>query len=307
MVTAIFLVLMGFSWPRAALADPVPPTTLFADVVRLGSSGEGTAIYRIHATAGSNGAAFGLGYRLPGWPSDGRSVPRWIVGSPITIQSVRLNGAGSMRRASILSPSRPEPDFRVKYSCRRGRPSAVPSQLWVEMPPESTSVIELEAEASFPSWPETRYAVEFFTFSSEQLGTVRMPLATLATSALSPRGVRMLTQIPNDELSEHHGPRWTPEVVGTTHPPSPLTRIAVRVVRPSRYEGVFLGQWMDPSSVPMSSVETDLAGRFRISPVKLKAGGRFAFLARIQERPGKTAADWICGPFFSLRGSGSSR
>lgn len=294
---------MSFSWPRTAPADTFPPTALFADVVRLGSRGEGTAVYRIHATAGSNGAAFGLGYRLPGWPSDARPVSRWIVGSPITIQSVRLNGAGSMRRASILSPSRLEPDFRVKYSCRRGRPSAVPSQLWVEMPPESSSVIELEGEASFPSWPKTRYAVEFFTFSSEELGAARVPLATLATPALGPAGVRMQTVIADDESSERHGPGWTPEVVGTTHPRLPLSRIAVRLVRPTRYEGVFLGQWMDPSSVPMSSVETDVAGRFRIPPVKLKAEGRFAFLARVQERPGKTAADWTCGPFFPLHGA----
>jgi hypothetical protein len=285
----ICLVALGAWHPATAAA--VPPTDLSASVEYLDSGQGGTAIYSVHATAGVDGAVFGLDYELPEWPT-----AQHVQGSPISIQEVRLNGVGGIRRARTPVP---KPKLKIQLGCRRALQDSIFNQYWIEIPSNGSVVVELEASGTFPRWPNTDYSVELSTFSSEELLEPKVPLATLTTSALAPKGVHIQMHAVSESGSDVGGGR-SPKVIGTTDPKLPLTRLALRLVRPTTTGGVFLRQWGNRSSIALPAVETDRAGRFQIPSMKLGGEGRFAFLARVQERPGKTAADWNCGPFFSL-------
>lgn len=285
------LAALGVWIPAIAIASP--PISLAPSVERLGSSGQETAIYQVHATAGNNGAAFGLEYEPSGWPT----APH-VLGSPIAIREIRLNGAGNIRRArtGLVHPA----SLKIQLGCRRALPpERWFRQYWIEMPADSSSVIELEAEGTFPAWPGARYALELSTFPNEALLEPSVPLATLTTSSLAPRGVHIQMHAVSGSSSDSDSGR-TPRMVGTTSPRAPLTRLALRLVRPTKSGGISLGQWDNKSSIPLPPVETDRAGRFEIPSAKVGAEGRFSVLARVRERPGKTAADWNCGPFLSL-------
>jgi hypothetical protein len=280
-----------------SMANGLMPTTVSVIAERAGSSNREVA-YRLHATAGVGGATFGVEYRLPQWPSVAQ-VEAPTVGSPIQLTSVNLQGPGTLRPAAAFAV--PKPRLKREETCRRERPSPLATAYWVELPPHASSVIELRGRGSYPSWPRTRYQVEFSTFETDEPGAPRTELRKASTPSLGPRGTRIdMRALPSQGTPG--AAHMTPEIVGRTTPALRHARISLKAVRPPVSGALTLSQWSKkpPTSIPLGGVRTDAQGRFRVTPQKLSSSGRYAVLARSQ-RQGAIAADWNCGPFFMIK------
>jgi hypothetical protein len=241
--------------------------------------------YRLGIQSGSDGAQFGIQYRLPTWPTSDV-----VFGSPMEVSSVNLSGAGSVRSTAELLP---KPKRRI--GCNRGAPHPYAKRLWIEMPPNSTVVLSFHLTGTDPAWPNTRYAVSFSTFPVESpSATEVVPLADITVQRLAPRGTRI------ELIAQRQvGAMMTPALVGRTFPAFRNARISLRAVRRDPFGGVGLEDWGDPqsSTVSLGAVQTDSRGYFRVPAHRLTANGSYAVIARSQAR-GNRAADWNCGPFF---------
>ncbi len=270
-------------------AMPNPPAALSVDVERQGSGASAVAIYRLRVTADADGAAFGLSYRLPGWPTH-----EPVGGAPLNIQSVRLLGPGSIR------PARPllvvKPSLKRKPECQRYS-APLSQRFWVEVPAAASAVVEIRARATYPLWPGTRQELSITTFESENLWTPETVLWSGSAPVVGARGVhiQMRERAWQDPRSEA-----TPEFVGSTDPPLRFEPVFLRVVRLSKSGGVDLGSWAQPSAVPMGSTITDARGHFRVPSEKLSRAGSLSIQARVKGSQ-QLAADWNCSPFFRLR------
>lgn len=267
------------------------PTSISVQAQRIGVSGGGEVVYRLSASSGPSPSAFGFEYQLPSWPT-----PKLVLGSPIAITSVSLNSPGSIRPAT--SPGLPKPRLEREEVCLRGRPSSFATAYWIEVPANSTVLIELRGRRSYPSWPTTRYDLKFSTFEVDDPTAVRSPLRTVSVSPPGVKGMHILIRAVQAK-GRGNGPRMTPEIAGRTDPVLKFARILLRAVRPSLSGSVSLNQWAgsSPESVVLGRVRTDKHGRFRLLPQRFPFMGRYAVLARSEARPG-LAADWNCGPFF---------
>lgn len=270
------------------------PATLSVHTERVGIGPSAETLYRIQINAGSSGAAFGLSYALPPWPT-----PKLVHGSPIAVTAVRLNGSGSIRPAAVRVL--PKPVLKRQEACLRERPSPFATAYWVEVPANSSSQIELRGRASYPSWPGTRYDLAFSTFEVDDYTAARIPLQTVVVPPLGKRGTHIIMRSLKAGSSVRKHVRMVPEISGQTDPPLKNARIIIRAVRPAPREGgrVSLKQWAKggSASVSLGSVRTDKQGRFHLRSQPFPYVGRYAVLARSQAK-GLIAADWNCGPFF---------
>lgn len=289
-LVCLFAALSVLSQTDVARAEP--PASVSVGVERFPDGRQ--AIFRLTATAGENGAAFGFSYQPPPWPwGDRLSRERNASGSPISVRSVQLSGPGSL---SQLPGIVPPPALRLFICDRNDRAVYLSNRYWVEVPAGATTNVELIAKGVFPSWPGTRYQLSFSTFADKEK---YWPLQTLqaTTEALSPRGV--LIRMREAGEAEEKGAKTSPEIVGATEPPFRHARIALRAIRLPRPNSLSLGAWSSPSAVRLGAVQTDERGHFRLPPQPLPPTGWYAFLARSEAR-GAFAADWNCGPFFTV-------
>jgi len=273
----------------AAQAGGLEPGSWSVGTEREGSGASAVAVYRLNITAGPDGSAFGLSYRLPPWPGHEE-----LGGSPLKIQSVELMGPGDLRPAMPLLVAKPA--LRPKPGCRRSPPS-FPERLWIELPAAASSVVEIRVQAGQPIWPDTRQDLTLTTFASENPPSPPVPLWTGAAPALGIRGVHI--RLRESEWQDLK-PLTTPDFVGSTDPPLRHMPVFLQVLRPSKPVGVDLGFWGRPSAVSLGSVTTDAAGHFRVPSKKLSQTGLFTVLARAKGS-GRLTADWNCSPFFWLR------
>jgi hypothetical protein len=287
---AIFLcLLMAIAFSHADSVRGDAPTSVSVGVERL--SGQ-LAVLRLTATAGEKDAAFGFEYTLPTWPSSPRT---W--GSPIAIREMSINGPAVVRPARTPAV-RP---FGRGSLCRRGPASALTEYseyYWVELPAGGSATIDLAAKPSFPSWPGTSYDVRFSVFYTDDVFAPRYPLPTVSVPHLALRGTRI--DMKADKAGRVGGDAGLgPEIVGSTRPPLRHGRISLRAVRLYRPGSLGLREWSGPAAVRLEAVQTDGNGRFRIAPQHLAGPGRYSYLARTEAR-GARAADWNCGPFFTV-------
>jgi hypothetical protein len=274
------------------------PSALSVQTERVGVGRNAEAVYRVHVSAGQGGASFGLEYALPPWPT-----PNLVVGSPVAVTAVTLNGPGVIRPAAMRVM--PKPVLRRRKVCKRERFSPIRPSYWVEVPANGTTYIELRGRASYPTWPGTRYDVAFSTFERDDGTAPRTPLQSVSVPQLGQRGthitLRSLDEKVNGLSAVHSGK--TPEIVGRTDPPLRHARIRLRAVRPGLGGWASLEDWNQSgsASVKLGSVRTDARGRFRLPPQPFPYVGRYAVLARSQAK-GQIAADWNCGVFFEASG-----
>jgi hypothetical protein len=289
--TAI-VALLGLFLVMASEARGQLPSALSVQSERVGEGRNSEAVYRVQVSAGQSGAAFGLEYTQPPWPT-----PHLVKGSPLGITSVVLNGPGVIRPVTIRVV--PKPVLRREDACRREKFFASGSSYWVEVPANSAVQIELRGRASYPIWPGTRFDVAFSTFEVDDSTAPRTPLQTVSVPRLGERGTRITVR----SLDGKSADQVTPEIAGRTDPPLRNAQIRLRAVRPSLRGGVSLEDWKQPgsASVELGSVRTNVKGQFRLPPQSFPYVGRYAILARSQAK-GKIAADWNCGAFFIARG-----
>lgn len=295
---ACVLTVAAVFW-QAELARGEPPTSVSVGVERLPESR--LAIFRLTATAGEKGAAFGFEYELPPWPvrnlTGKRSLKGLLFGSPVRILTVDLAGPGSLSRAPgpVLKPvGRPSACYRNGSIL-----TSIQNRYWVEVPAGSTTTVELLARGVYPYWPGTKYEISFSTFDENEAGAPLQPLQVLGTELLGPMGTFMRIRERKRGGEDFLGLR-TPEIIGTTEPPFRHARIALRAVYLGSPPGSLnLAAWSARSAVRLGTVLTDGKGRFRLPPQALSASGDYGFLARSQAR-GARAADWNCGPFFTV-------
>jgi hypothetical protein len=266
------------------------PASMSVEALRHGAPPDAEAIYRLQITSGSDGAAFGIHYQLPDWPT--REA---VLGSPLRIVSVQLLGPGSIEPAK--PPLLPKPVLPLQNVCRRERTTPFGNEIWVQVAPSSTAMVELRAKATYPIWPGTKNSVSFFTFSANEPAAPRALLGGVTTPRVGPVGTHIQMRTVGKPRNDH---RLSPEVVGRTVPPLRFGRIAVRAVKPLRSGSVLLSNWGAKESVSLGSFRTDHRGRFRVPPRSLPTFGKFAVLARSEGRGGR-AADWNCGAFFGVR------
>ena len=271
-------------------ASAATPSSIVVQAERLNPPSRQEAVVRIELNSGPGTAAFGFEYELPTWP-----MPRGIVGSPIQIRSVEMTGAGSLRPAK--SGPVPSPVLKREHVCRRELTTPAASAYWVELPANSSSVIELQARSTFPSWPRTKYALRFSTFELDEPTAARTLLQTVGIPMLGHEGRRI-----DMHLVEHgvtHGRGRTPELVGGTNPPLRKGRISLRAVRETRSGSVILKQWSNPfpKTIYLGGVRTDKEGRFRLPSRTFPYAGKYSVIARSQAM-GHIAADWNCSPFL---------
>ncbi len=285
----LFLILSQAIWLIGVpLASAAPPSAVSVGVSKEEAKGQAIAVYRIAVTSGESASAIGLSYDVPSWPT-----PGLIFGSPLTVDSVRLVGPGTIRP---LPTPLPAPVGNSKYGCSRGKFSHAGRRFWVETPAGATSSVELRARPTFPSWPDTSYRLSLSSFLSEDPGAEESVLKVGAVPRIAKRG----THIQLRSTGKPVGARWSPELVGKTSPPLRNSRVRVRVVRRVRPGGISLDRWNAMGSIPIVGVRTNRNGRFVVPPKFISGGGLFAFLARTQASSG-VAADWTCGPSFKLQ------
>jgi len=274
-------------------ASPVLPSSISVQAEKLGASLQGEAVFRLSISNADAGApaAFGFEYAVPGWP-----VPVGVVGSPLQIRSVELMGPGSLRPAQ--NGPVPKPVRRRSAACQREFPSPFSQAYWVELPANSSSVIELRARSTFPSWPATQYELGFSTFEVDDFTAQRTPLQTVGFSTLGPRGRRINMRVVK-RRGAVHADRATPEIVGRTNPPLRKGLVYLQAVQRTLSGSVSLKQWSDPSpkAIHLGRVRTDQEGHFRFPSRAFPYVGEYAVIARSQAM-GHIAADWNCGPFF---------
>lgn len=275
--------LCGLARPALGQApESITVTTSFGPLAR-------EAGYQLRIQSGAGGASFGFQYDLPVWPT---TEP--VVGSPLWTRAVELSGPGSIRPASIEPV--PKPMLPRNNACLRNRPSSISNRIWVEIPSNSTAVVDLRFRGTYPVWPGTKNQIAFSTFDVNSRLAPLTPLTEVHTTPLMPKG----THIELRAKGKHHTVRSTPELVGRTLPPLRKARIALRAVRPARSGKVKLEAWSSPAAIPLGSVRTDRRGHFRVAPQPFNARGSFAVLARSEAR-GSRAADWNCGAFFAVK------
>lgn len=289
-IAVLAAALVGGAFSQPARGEM--PSSVVLTGKRLDAANSAKAIYRLEITAGARGAAFGFEYRLPGW-----ATLKSIVGSPISIASVDLIGPGVIRPTA--SPG--QPSVAPKQACLRERRSFLGSSYWVELPANANVEIKLEAKASYPSWPMTRYEVSFATFEVDAPNAPRRSLGTISTLPLGKRGSQIRMWIPKGEYRDMK-PQTAPGVAGRTNPPLRRAWISLRAVRPSLSNEIWLGKWYNqsPHTIILGRVRTDSRGRFRTPARSFAFEGTYAILARSQAVAG-LAGDWNCGPFFSVR------
>lgn len=253
-------------------------------------SSAGEAQVQLSIESGAAGAAFGFQYDLPSWPA-----PRLVTGSPVQVASVGLPGPGSIRAATSGPP--PKPVLPRRNACIRETAAPNTQRSWVELPPNTTSVVSLRLRGTYPAWPGTRYGLSFSTFPVDDPFAQLAPLASVNVSRFAPRGTRIEIR-----AKEQPTAQTTPEIIGRTFPPFRQARIALRAVRPSRSGSVRLEDWADPRppAISLGAVRTDRQGRFRVPPRRSEAVGPYAVIARSEARSGR-AADWNCGAFFNIQ------
>jgi hypothetical protein len=292
-VLIIQLATMFFSLLFVPVAKSQIPASLSVAGERAGSGRNAEAVFRIQISSGAAGAAFGIAYKLPSWPT-----PAFVQGSPISITAVNFTGAGTHRPAMSLPV--PKPLLKRRSVCSREGPSPFATSFWVEMPANSSAQLELRARAVYPSWPETEYALAFSAFEVDQPAAARTPLQTVSVPALGLRGSHITMRASKKtEAAKASARRMTPEIVGHTDPPLKRARISLRAVRPSPAGVVGLSRWSKPIpvAIPLGDVRTDQTGAFRLPSQPFRYEGRYAIVARSQTL-GPIAADWNCGPFF---------
>ncbi len=268
------------------------PASVTIQAERSGASGGGELVYRISTQAGAEGAAFGFEYGLPNWSTPG------VVGSPLLISAVNLNGPGSLRPAK--SPPVPKPALKKEEVCLREKPSPFATAYWLEVPPGASTNVELHGRSSYPSWPSARFDLAFATFDADSPLAVRSPLPVSSEGplALGPKGVRLSIDVVEGAQGSN-ARRMTPRISGRTAPVLRNARIWLRAILPSPGGAVSISDWSkaSPASVRVGTVRTDAQGRFRLLPRPFPFAGRYALIARSQAKGG-LVADWNCGPFF---------
>lgn len=278
---------LGLICGSGGIASAAAPVAVSAQL--LGPNHENVnSTYRISVSAGEFGAAVGLSYGLPSWPT----APR-VSGSPMRIQSVRLLGQGSLRQAVVFVP---KPKRKRYPHCVRGdtRPTG---RYWLELPPNTTSTVDFQVTATFPRWSRTSYALTLGTFESEAHPFPEANLPVPKSAPLGPLGTYIQLRPASGAPSQRVGS--SPEIVGRIVPPQRNRKVLLRAVRPTQQGAVLLSQWGAASSVSFGAVMTDKQGRFRVLSRPLRGSGEFAFLARTMTS-GRFAADWNCGSFFEL-------
>lgn len=246
--------------------------------------------YQLRIQSGAEGAAFGLQYEIPPWPT---REP--VLGSPLRVASVGLSGPGSIRPAA--GGASPKPVLRRRNACVRALTAPHPQRYWVEMPANSISVVNFQVKGTYPAWSGTKYGLSFSTFAVDVPTAQLAPLGTINVARLMPKGTRI-------DLKAKGKPQkgLTPELMGRTYPPLRQAKIYLRVVRPARSGSVGLDDWGDPHppAISLGSVRTDREGHFKVPPRSFAGVGPFAVIARSKAR-GARAADWNCGAFFNVQ------
>lgn len=284
---ALLSVISSLLWTTPAKSQM--PTSFSVQSERIGAGSIGEAAYKLHVGAGAGGAAFGFEYRLPTWPT-----PNQVLGSPIAISDVHMSGPGEIRPSASMAVAKPR--LRRKEACEREGPSPFALAYWVELPADSSALIELRGKGSFPSWPRTQFDVSFSTFEVDAPAAPRNLIKTVSLPPLGPIGVHIqMRSLGSGGTSGR--PRMTPPLIGWTEPALTAAHISLRAVRVPISGRVTLSQWTEPAAVRLGGLRTDARGRFRLDPQQFRYVGRYAILARSSPRAGK-AADWNCGPFF---------
>lgn len=268
------------------------PASVLVTAEHTGSGRNSEAIYHLSVSSGPGGAAFGLAYKLPAWPT-----PGLVNGSPMRIVAANFSGPGMLRPAT--SPPVPKPRLKRPEVCRREGPSPFATAFWIELPGNSAAELELRARGTYPSWPHTDYSLSFSTFETDTPYAIRTPLETVSFPFLGLRGDHIIMGARHGTKTHESDRRATPVVVGRTDPPLRSARIVLRAIRVTIQGGVALSQWNKraPASVALGSVRTNGRGQFVLPSQPFPYAGRYAFLAR-SEAHGRVAADWNCGPFF---------
>lgn len=278
----------------APVARGQMPTSLSLVGKREGIGRNSEAVFRIQIGTGATGAAFGIAYKLPSWPT-----PALVQGSPLSISAVNFTGSLSYRPAR--SPLVPKPLLKRKDVCSRRGTSPFATSFWIEVPANSSAQLELRGRSVHPYWPQTKFELAFSTFDTDEPSAPRNPLGSVSVPPIGLSGTHITMRVPRQKSAARKSAarRMTPEVVGRTDPPLRFERISIRAVRPSPTGDVSLSLWGKsvPSAVPLGSVLTDRAGDFRIPSQAFPFEGRYAIIARSPAR-GNIAADWNCGAFF---------
>lgn len=245
------------------------------------------ALYQLQVQSGPEGAQFGVEYVLPTWPTNEAGF-----GSPLEDTSVSLSGTGSVRTVAA-----PQPKPALKFGCYRGGSRSLFRRYWIEMPANSTSTLIIHVKGTYPAWPQTRFGLSISTFTVEDpLPNELSALADINVPGLMPKGTRI-----EMKAQGKAGTLTTPLLVGRTFPPFRYARIALRAILLTRSGSAGLSDWVNPQppAVSLGAVQTDSRGRFRVSPHRVTARGRYTVIARSEAR-GKRAADWNCGEFFTV-------
>jgi hypothetical protein len=254
--------------------------------------------YVVNASAGPMGAQFGLALERSMWPAaSGR-----VVGSPVTVSHVVLDGPGVLR----APPSTPEPLPVLIHEnrCKREAPSMAGSEWWVELPAETEAHVMVGARLAYPRWPGTLFVVEFSTFGieSNEASTIapRVPFGVVESRLKGPTGTHVSLEFVHRRQHHRLAKHEIPRLVGKTNPPLRHRLIALRVVRPTETGAVSLSSWKSSAVARLGTVRTDSHGRFKISPHAKLAPGHYALLAR-SSSAANIVSDWNCGPFFTIR------
>jgi hypothetical protein len=247
--------------------------------------------YQVQIGTGGEIAAFGFQYALPLWPT---AEP--VFGSPVRVDSVELSSDGSIRPAAQGLPGRPVQ--RIINQCTRSKAASFPQRIWIEVPANSVSVLNLLVKGTYPAWPGTKYGLSFSTFAFDEPSAELVPLASENVQRFMPKG----THIELRAKKQHGKAPTTPEIVGRTSPPLRQARIALKVVRPSPSGAVGLRSWARSPwpTLSLGAVQTDSRGHFRVEPQRIPEKGPFAVIARSEARAMR-AADWNCGAFFNIK------
>ena len=283
-LAVVLTVIGGVSWVSSAAAQLPASIQLRAERTH-----GGEAVYRLRATAGSQGASFGFELRRPAWP-----FARTTAGSPITIASVRLEGQGLIQPSPWATAESPGEGL-----CRREKPTFDGPSYWMAIPAGATAVAEVHANATYPAWPGTKYTVSFLTFEKNSATAPRTKLGAVTTGTLGKRGSHIGMRATRERLQKGSR-RLSPGIDGWTKPRLANTRISLRAIRSSG-GGIWLGEWMNrpPYTVRLGQVLTDAMGHFHLESRAFPYQGRYVVVAR-SARTRKLAADWNCGPSFRV-------
>lgn len=245
----------------------------------------------VDVRSGADGAQFGLALGPVAWPGSSKS----LVGSPVAIANVALDGPGTLRPAS-LGPV-PPPFLPRQDRCRREVDLMAGSRFWVELPGDAHARIVVDSFLAFPVWPGTTYGLAVSTFDSD-MSTAPRTFAGAAEVPLTGRtGTLISTKMVTQGASQYLAHGESPAFVGTTNPPLRRGQISLRVVRPTRSGAVWLDSWESRVVAKLGAIRTDQHGRFKVMAGKALGPGRYALLARSAETSA-ILADWNCGPFF---------